>query len=442
MENKTFLGKYRAVFDRGGMPVELRRSANGVTCLAHEIETGRDVALELISARRLDPETREKIATDAAAAKEINHANIPILYDFGFDGDDLIYVTEFLEGTTADSWLAMNGPMPMRAVLHIALQIVSALGAAALHSVFHRAIHPGNVLILAGQPADGEWPIIKVLNFGRMPLKFDGSAKRNRATAQSAPFASPEQVKDGTVDFRAEIYSLGCTLWSLLTGVSSFDAPGEMLDEAPMAAAMKRFRGVPKKIRRLIAEMAAANPDDRPLDPNVITERLQDCLASVERREAFARKIGIPARWQRRRVARPARPLTARPFAMATVVLALAALSAAYVTNGSKFTSLLRNLASKEPIGVPVGVTKPSDAPAENASVTPAAGNDAALAASEANLVNNLNAAKNPASSPPVDTSPVPTLSPPVIVSENQGAGSLSNPEPNESDRQSSTPPA
>ena len=352
MENKTFLGKYRAVFDRGGMPVELRRSANGVTCLAHEIESGRDVALELISARRLAPETREKIATDAAAAKEINHANIPILYDFGFDGDDLIYVTEFLEGTTADSWLAMNGPMPMRAVLHIALQIVSALGAAALHSVFHRAIHPGNVLILAGQPADGEWPIIKVLNFGRMPPNFDGSAKRNRAAAQSAPFASPEQVKDGTVDFRAEIYSLGCTLWSLLTGVSSFDAPGEMLDEAPMAAAMKRFRGVPKKIRRLIAEMAAANPDDRPLDPIVITERLQDCLASVERREAFARKIGIPATWQRRRVARPARPLTARPFAMATVVLALAALSAAYVTNGSKFTSLLRNLASGEPVGV------------------------------------------------------------------------------------------
>ena len=121
----------------------------------------------------------------------------------------------------------------------------------------------------------------------------------------------------GTVDFRSEVYSLGCTLWSLLTGVSPFTAPGEPLADAQMAPAMKRFRGVPRKIRRLVTEMAATDPDNRPLDPVMMTERLQRCLASVERREAIARKLGIPVTWQRRRVAKPLGPLAARPLVMA-----------------------------------------------------------------------------------------------------------------------------
>jgi serine/threonine protein kinase len=422
MENRTFLGKYRAVYDRAGMPVELRRSAAGVTCHAQEIETGRDVALELVPTRGLDAETREKIASDAAAAKQVNHVNIPVLYDFGFDGDDLVYVTEYLEGTTADSWLATHGPMPVRAVLHIALQFVSALGAAALNLVFHRAIHPGNILIVSGQTAEGEWPLIKVLNFGRMASNLGVSAKKMGLSAQLAPFASPEQVKEGTVDFRAEIYSLGCTLWSLLTGVSPFNAPGETLAEAPMAEAMKRFSGVPKKIRRLITEMAATNPDERPLDPVMMTERLQDCLASVARREAIARRIGIPATWQRRRVARLVRPVTARPFAMATVVLVLAALIAAYVTKGSKLHSLWTRSA-QAPIGVPVGVPERSIASNENISVKPVSG-DTATATREADLVNHLNAATKPdgasALPSPAQESPASPSPPSTVAATNQ----------------------
>ena len=446
MEDNTFLGKYRVELDAAGMPVELRRNASGVTCKAHEIESGRAVALEVVPMRGLNSDIREKIEVDAIARKQLNHVNIPTLYDFAFDGNDLVYVTEYFEGITAESWVTTHGPMPVRAVLHIALQVVSALGAAAFHLVFHRTIHPENILIVPGQTAEGDWPLVKVLNFGRRAPRSSGSAERNGGIDKSAPFASPEQVKDGTVDFRSEIYSLGCTLWSLLTGVSPFSAPGEMVGEAQMAVAMKRFSGVPKKIRHLITEMAATNPDDRPLDPVVMTERLQNCLASVKRREAIARKLGIPVKWQRR-VAKPVRPLTARPIAMAAVVLALAALSAAYLTNRSQFDSLWKRYVSRPPIGVPIGVPDPSVSPAGNVSVQRAAGNDAAMAASEADLVTNLNATKSPAtnvtSTPSADTSPVTTSPLPAVASANQDtAPASSNPQPNESDEQSSAVPA
>lgn len=437
MEQETLLEKYRVELDPAGMPVELRRDATGVTCKAVEIESGREVALQLMPAPQLDAEAREKIEADAIAAKQLNHVNIPKLYDFGFHGNDLVYVTEHFDGTTAESWVITHGPMPVRAVLHVALQVVSALGAATFQLIMHRAIHPGNILIVPGQTADGDWPIIKVLNFGRIAPKLAAARRRNGGVDKSAPFASPEQVRTGVVDFRSEIFSLGCTLWSLLTGVPPFNAAGEPLAGAQMAAAMKRFRGVPKKIRRLITEMAATDPDDRPLDPVVMTEQLQHCLASVERWEALARKVGIPATWQRRRVAKPVGPLAARPLAMAAVVLVVSALAALSLTKSSQVNSLWKKFAYQKPLGVPIGVPDTSTPPAGNNARETATPADASTAASEADLIKNLNTTKSSASdagASSANASPTTSPAPPLVASTNVDvAAPLQSTSPNES---------
>ncbi len=442
MEQETLLEKYRVELDAAGMPVELRRDATGVTCRAHEIESGREVALQIMPAPPLDAEAREKIEADAIAAKQLNHVNIPKLYDFGFHGNDLVYVTEYFDGTTAESWVTTHGPMPVRAVLHVALQVVSALGAAAFHLITHRAIHPGNLLIVPGQTAEGDWPTIKVLNFGRIAPKLAAARRRNGGVDKSAPFASPEQVEIGRVDFRSEIFSLGCTLWSLLTGVPPFNAAGKPLAGVQMTAAMKRFRGVPKKIRRLITEMAATDPDDRPLDPVVMTDQLQNCLASVERWEAIARKVGIPATWQRRRVARPVGPLAAQPLAMAAVVLIISALAALALTKSSQVNSLWRKFAYQKPIGIPIGVPDASVTPPPSEAATPV---DATTAASEADLIKNLNRPKNTANDATAlpmiaSVSPAATPASPVVASTNENIAATSRPSsPNESGTPTST---
>jgi serine/threonine protein kinase len=445
MENQALLDKYQVELDAARMPVELRRHATGVTCKGHEIGSGREVAVEFVRTRSLDSETRKEVEAHAIATQQINHVNIPKLYDFAFDGKDLIYVTEYFDGITAESWVTTNGPMPVRAVLHVALQVVSALGAATFQLVMHRAIHPGNLLIVSGQTTDGDAPLIKVLHFGRPDPKLLTSGKRGTGIDKSAPFASPEQLESGTVDFRSEIYSLGCTLWSLLTGVSPFNAPGKPLAGAQMAVAMKRFRGVPRKIRRLITQMAATDPDNRPLDPVVMTQQLQDCLASVERREALARKIGIPATWQRGRVAKPVGPLSLRPLAMAAVLFT-AALTALLITNGATVSLLWKRLSDRGLIGVPIGVSPTSVASSKTNESAPASSNDAATAANEAALLKNLSATKSSASSTPsassADTSAVTTTPPPVVASVHQDkSGASSEASPTESFPQSSTVP-
>jgi serine/threonine-protein kinase len=423
MENRILLDKYRVLLDPADMPIELRRTASSVTCKGEEIESGREVALDIVTIRDLSAETREKIEVEAAAVKQLNHVNIPVLYDFGFDGHDVIYATEFFDGDTAETWVTTNGPMPVRVVLRIALQVVSALAAATFQLVMHRAIHPGNILIVAGQTAEGEWPLIKVLNFGRIrpgTRKFGYGTIRDK----SAPFASPEQLMHGKVDFRSEVYSLGCTLWSLLTGVSPFNAPGEPLGEAQMAPAMRRFRGVPTKVRRLITEMAATDPDNRPLDPVMMTERLQRCLASIERREAIARKLGIPITWQRRRVAKPLGPLAARPLAMAAIIVALAALAGVLLTKIAQPRSLWKRFTTRDEIGVPVGVAEPSVAPAATAQPKPSAPPSIATSDTVPPAQPSPSETK---SNLPIAASPLPNVTPatsaaPVMASTNEVA--------------------
>src|SRR5664279_775041 len=164
MEQKTYLSRYRLCVDRIGMPVFIRRSADEATLRADDIESGGRVAVQLESATALGAGEREELEAEARAAKQIDHINIPVLRDFGFDNDQLVYVTEDLEGTTAEDWIKAKGPMPASAVLRIASQVVSALGAASFHGITHYAVHPGNIMLVPGETTQGEWPLVKVLN--------------------------------------------------------------------------------------------------------------------------------------------------------------------------------------------------------------------------------------------------------------------------------------
>src|SRR5688500_3570253 len=173
MENKIFLGKYRVAADEivlsGPEPVSgvavAEQQQTAIIYRGEEIESGRDVSIEAIPAASYQSVVREELEAEALAARKISHINIPAIYDFGVEDDHLIYVTEYFDGTSAEEWVNQHGPMPTGAVLRIALQVVSAMGACAFHKISHHAINPSNLMLVPGQTPEGDWPLVKVLHF-------------------------------------------------------------------------------------------------------------------------------------------------------------------------------------------------------------------------------------------------------------------------------------
>ena len=337
-----------------------------------EIDSGKKMVVEVVPAAALKMAVREQLEAEAIAAKKLTHLNIPALYDFGVQDNDLVYVTEDFDGTLAEEWVKTNGPMPVGPVLRIASQVVSALGAAAFHRIVHRAINPSNLVLVPGQTAQGEWPLVKVLHFVGGAPKFSGTDAPAAAFDKYSPYTSPEQLQHRAVDFRSEIYALGGTMWFLLTGAPPLAATDPTaMQPATAGLAADKMNAMPKGIRRLLAQMLSANPDARPRDPLAFYRQLQDCLTQVERPETMSRKLGVSVS-RTGAIGMPRNQRTPlKTLARGALVLTMAAL-AALVLRG--YVRDRRVVHAEEPIGVRIGVTDafasatpaPTAAPAES----------------------------------------------------------------------------
>jgi serine/threonine-protein kinase len=351
MDSKIFLRKYRVAAEEiaaVGEPGSSPRAYEG-----EEIDSGKAVVVEVVPAGSLKTAAREKLEAEAMAARKLTHANIPAVHDFGIEDDLLVYVTEISEGTLAEEWVNANGPMPVGPVLRIASQVVSALGAAAFHRIAHRAINPGNLVLVPGQTAEGEWPLVKILHFVGIVPKFSETDAAAIAPDKALPYASPEQLKDGAVDFRSEIYSLGGTMWFLLTGT-----PPPMAAQMTTAwLAVDQMSVMPKKIGRLLAKMLSVDPAERPGDPLAFYRQLQDCLTDVARRETAPRPAAVPAARTIAIDLPKKRRSPLKTLARAALVLAMAALTA---FGWHEYFRHRRLVEAEEPIGVPIGVAEAS----------------------------------------------------------------------------------
>ena len=370
MERTTFLGHYRISINHDEAPRELSRAGAAITYKAKDTRSGEPVSLKLIPITSIDPETLEQFEEQARAAQHLHHINIANVLDSGKEAEHFVYVSEYLEGETLDSWIAEHGPMPPDAVLRIAAQVVSALSAASFQRLVYRAITPSNLLIVPGTTADGGWPLVKLMDFGSSGPKVDspGGDAPGKDFSKTPQFASPEQLQHGTVDLRSEIYSLGATMYFLLTGV----APRPKMR-------LQQLRQFPKALRNLLAHMLRANPDRRPQDLVALAEAIRECLVKIERRQAFARRLGIPpaaiipGKWRM-----PSTPL-------AQVMGGIIVVTALLVAMGVLATFLLpddinpfrQRTAERQTIGVPVGVPDASSSPPSQP------GNPAPLVANE-----------------------------------------------------------
>jgi serine/threonine protein kinase len=257
------LGPYRVLerLGEGGMGQVFKARHEGLQ---------RIVALKVIRKEKLtDPRALQRFRQEARAAAQLAHPNIVTLYDASEIGGTHFLAMEYVEGADLARIVKESGPLPVGRACDYIRQ--AALGVQHAHErgLVHRDIKPSNLLVTkAGQ--------VKVLDMGLARLHgSDGAAAPDAAMTQAGylvgtpDFMAPEQAKNSrTVDARADVYSLGCTLYYLLAGRPPFEGPTAVeklvqhqMEELPPLRKLQPE--VPADLDVVIRKLMAKRPEDR-----------------------------------------------------------------------------------------------------------------------------------------------------------------------------------
>jgi len=243
-----------------GAPWEIGRGAMGVTYKAMDSRLRRKVALKVVSPELLATgSAREKFLLEAQATAALQHPNIASIYYFGERNGACFYAMEFVDGPTLESLVKQRGPLAAEDALNIASQAAAALGAAHEAGMVHRDIKPSNIMVVS--KPDGTMSV-RVIDFG-LAAAAGGESQDFEGTPL---YASPEQLDQGALDARSDIYSLGATLYFSLAGHPPYQGSYAQIAERqimePFPAHALQFQ--PPEILRLVARMMDRDPANRP----------------------------------------------------------------------------------------------------------------------------------------------------------------------------------
>ncbi len=265
------LGSYRLdyLIGKGGM---------GEVWRARHTMLARDAAVKLIrgdvlagATGRQETMIRQRFEREARATASLRSPHTVALYDFGRTGDNTFYyVMELLDGIDLQTMVDQYGPMHAGRVAKLMLGIAASLNEAHKAGMIHRDIKPKN-LVLAKLGL--EYDFVKVLDFGLVKSKLmaeESQLQTMEGSATGTPAYMPPEIAMGskTVDGRADLYSLGCVAYFLLTGKLVFDEPTHTsmalahVQKAPIPPSELGFR-VPAGLEAIVMQLLAKDPNDR-----------------------------------------------------------------------------------------------------------------------------------------------------------------------------------
>jgi hypothetical protein len=193
----------------------------GAVYEAEDLESGRRVALKVLSHRLDSPDARERFFREGRLAASINHPNS--VYIFGTEeiGGTPVISMELVPGGTLQERVRSRGPLPIGEAVDCVLQIIEGLAAAQRIGILHRDVKPSNCYI-------GEGGAVKIGDFGlsiSTAVRTEPSLTATGAFLGTPAFCSPEQLRGEELNARSDMYSVGVTLYYLLTGRTPFDVP-------------------------------------------------------------------------------------------------------------------------------------------------------------------------------------------------------------------------
>lgn len=304
----------RLVFGQYVILDKLGAGGMGTVFRARDRHMQREVAIKVLLPEALKKqELVERFHREVQAAARLNHTNIVTAYDAGVYRGHHYLVMECVDGQDLASLVREKGPLPVDQAIDFAIQAARGLQHAHERGVVHRDIKPANLLL----DADGT---IKILDMGLARLaerrsSADGLTQAGQIMG-TVDFMSPEQARDiRNADSRADIYSLGCTLYTLLTARSVYRGETMMNImmahcEQPVPRLREARHDVPPRLDLVIQKMLAKQRDDRQQSMDEVIADLEACRApeTSSRRRTSAVPKRRPPRNSAATLVTPQRP--------------------------------------------------------------------------------------------------------------------------------------
>ena len=278
---------------------EIGSGGMGVVYRARDQRLRRKVALKVLPAGALaDPTIRERLMREAQTASSLNHPHIVTVFDIHSAGDRDFIAMEFVDGQSLDHVIGEHG-LRLDKALRYALQIADGLACAHESGVIHRDLKPQNIMIT---PADD----VKILDFGLakrfLPAGGAGdSVIETGLMTLTAPgvkvgtpaFMSPEQIESRKIDERSDIFSFGCLLYQMLTGVNPFQRRNAILifkavlSEQPEPILSLR-PNLPTRLEAILTRAMEKSPEDR-------YQKMRELLRDLEAVRGESQSVAVTA---------------------------------------------------------------------------------------------------------------------------------------------------
>jgi TPR repeat protein/tRNA A-37 threonylcarbamoyl transferase component Bud32 len=276
--------QYEVLRREDGSLWELGRGAMGITYKAYDTNLHCTVALKVINSTYLQNDTaRQRFLREARAAAALRHPNVASVFNLSTHQDNYFYVMEFIDGETVEARVKRKGRLEPVEALNITLQVSRALAAAAKQRLVHRDLKPANLMLV---DQEGE-QIVKVIDFGLAKSAKDAGEDTGTLTmggfVGTPHFASPEQVEEGDLDVRSDIYSLGATLYFMIAGKAPFSGSvGQVMSQhlyKPID--IEPLTGVLSCVISLIRSMLEKDRTQRPQTPRDLQNAIVACLEEI-----------------------------------------------------------------------------------------------------------------------------------------------------------------
>jgi serine/threonine protein kinase len=288
---------YELVRGEDGRPVESGRGAMGVTYKGFDIDLRCTVTLKVISDRYLADElARLRFLREARSAASLRHPNVASVFHLGRSAGNYFYAMEFVEGENLEHLIRRSDKLEVALALEIAAQVAAGLDAVHKKNLVHRDIKPANIMVRLEEGGDVTAKIIDLgLAKATVEPPSDSAISTLGGFAGTPEFASPEQFAGVGLDIRSDLYSLGVTLWQMLTGHPPFRGPPAevMYQHQHAALPFAQLKGVPQPVTVLLQALLKKDPARRLQSPGELMKVIPTIKDALRARRPLRKAIRV-----------------------------------------------------------------------------------------------------------------------------------------------------